>query len=139
MHVNARITHTRAQGFTLIEILVAVVIMLSITGLLMLTYRESIHNGQVEAGRAHIRTVMQSANTWLASRPDLNAMNYSGGSCMTPLSFTTTGIVYGQNPNYPNFGPPPTGMTSCTYTAANTRAMNVTAVVNDETIVETYQ
>ena len=127
------------QAFTLIEILVAVVIMMVITGMVLVTYQDSIRNSQNEAARASARVVAQTANTFLAARPDVNAHAYTGLSCMTPKTFTPWGVVDGSDPTYPTYSAPPPGVTTCYLSATSTRTTQVVIVANGETFVENPQ
>lgn len=127
------------QAFTLIEILVAVVIMLVITGMVLVTYQDSIRNSQNEAARASARVVAQTANTFLAARPDVNAHAYTGLSCMTPKTFTPWGVLDGSDPTYPTYSAPPPGVTTCYLSATSTRTTQVVIVANGETFVENPQ
>lgn len=125
-----------SAGFTLIEILVAVVILVLITGMVLMTYQGSIRNGQNQAARAHAQQVAQVANTWFAARPDLNANNYGGIDCKTHKTYAPWGIQEGHNAAYPTHGNAPTGTQYCYLTATSSRSVVANIHINDLHFVE---
>lgn len=125
-----------SAGFTLVEILVAVVIFVLITGMVLVTYQGSIRNGQNQAARAHGQQVAQVANTWFAARPDINAHNYNGIDCKTNKTYAPWGVVEGHNAGYPTHGNAPTGTQYCYLTATSSRSIVVNVQINDLLFVE---
>lgn len=81
------------QGFTLIEILVAIALIALLAALLLPSYRGATASSDLRGAQLHAQSVRMALNTALANNPQLGSGTLGTFDCTAAQDVTDAGIV----------------------------------------------
>lgn len=118
-------------GFTLVELLIVVAIVIVLAAILIPTYAGASRKASESAATLHAQTVRTALNTHLAVNPQLTATSLGTLNCTAATTLTASGLTSGSTGN--GWDAAPNGST-CTAQPSTARTYRVTVTYSGGTV-----